>query len=352
MRTREGRLLDPEVLSRHLAGLQVGASLRGVEATVDGQLDRRGKETFLRLSKTDELVRLAALTEKVQQDPRTRKPERATFAERRAHQRLLAKAGDTPAVVRITGPLRQAGDNEPFTLEVRRFEFPAAAQPDKAASIEQAEVRSLTLGIHVNSPYGLGEPWPDLREQLLKFPGIERVCEVPSTDTETCEVLPRGGRLPDAKQLGAFIQGLGLGASLRGMEATVDGWLEKRDGQPVIRASGADDVWRLAPLTHKVQFDFEKKRSHPLTDAERRACEALLLQWGGGPRRVRVVGPVVKAADGRLTLEVRQFEFLNGGQNSRESNPQPGFGGKTPHTPTARRALDAALPAGEWSAPK
>ncbi|MEW6301856.1 MAG: hypothetical protein AB1705_00180 [Verrucomicrobiota bacterium] len=171
-----------------------------------------------------------------------------------------------------------------------------------------AQVRSLTLGIQVNSPYGISEPWVGLREELVKFPGIEWVSERPATQAETCEVRPRGGRLLDASQLDEFIRNTGAGASLRGMEATVDGTLKKRDGKAVIRLAGTEEVLALAALTQKVQYDFGNKKPHAPTQEERAAYDTLLARWGGEPRAVRITGPLTKAADQTLTLQVRQFE--------------------------------------------
>jgi hypothetical protein len=127
-------LLDPEVLFHRFPAMGAGASLRGVEAVVAGRMEIRADDLLLRISGTGEVVRLAALTEKVQRNPRTSKPERATLAERRAYQHLRSKAGGDAGDVQITGPLRKAGADGLLTLEVRQFEFQreeAAAAKDK-----------------------------------------------------------------------------------------------------------------------------------------------------------------------------------------------------------------------------
>jgi hypothetical protein len=104
------------------------------------------------------------------------------------------------------------------------------------------------------------------------------------------------------------IVNLRVGAKLRGIEATVEGWAEKEGEHLVLRVSGSNEVVRLAPLAHVVQWDFEKKRPQAPTPAETDAYKSLGTEVKSGPRRALVVGPLAKGHDASLpTVEVRRF---------------------------------------------
>lgn len=99
-----------------------------------------------------------------------------------------------------------------------------------------------------------------------------------------------------------------MGARLRGVEATVDGWVEKRGDDLVFRVSGTNEILRLAPLAHVVQYDFKNKCPQPPTAQESQAYQRLLAEWQSAPRLL-LTGPVVKSSDSPLpVLEVRHFD--------------------------------------------
>jgi len=110
------------------------------------------------------------------------------------------------------------------------------------------------------------------------------------------------------KALSRCIRQVGNPFSLRGVEATVRGWLVREDGQLVLRVSGSNEVLGLAPLRRKVQWDPSSKRAYPPTRKEWDAYYGLRMEWAGQARRIQVVGPLVEAREnGPLILEVRQF---------------------------------------------
>jgi len=171
-----------------------------------------------------------------------------------------------------------------------------------------AEVRSVTLGIDVNSPYGIGEPWVIIREGLLRLESIESVSPQPDRQTATGELRTKKGLVPDVEALAKSIHEIGAGASLRGVEATIDGRLEKRDGQLVLRVSKADDVLALEPVTQRVQLQPRKKSPEPLTEVEQKAFQNLGAKWQGTPLDVLITGPITKR-NGKTVLAVRHFDF-------------------------------------------
>jgi hypothetical protein len=119
LRLKNARLVDPQTLAKQIADIRVGARLRGLEATIDGFLEKKDGKPVFRISKSNEILLLSALTTKVQIDAiKTKKPEPPTQEEKQGYKRLRARVKDQPQPVRITGPLRSG-----MMLEVRTFEF-------------------------------------------------------------------------------------------------------------------------------------------------------------------------------------------------------------------------------------
>lgn len=170
-----------------------------------------------------------------------------------------------------------------------------------------SQVHSLTLGIDVNSPYGLSEPWFTIRNALLRCPEIATVAELPDRKTGTGEITTKDAQLPDMAKLQNIIRESGAGATLRGVEATIDGDLIQSGGKWRLRFSGNEIL--LQPLTALVQQ--ERKKPRPPTDEELNAYERLLAK---PPKRVRVTGPL--RSQPNLAIEVRAFdsEKLNNSQ--------------------------------------
>ena len=115
LRLKNGRLVDPDTLAKQIADIRVGARLRGLEAAVDGVIENRDGKSVLRVSTSNEILQLTALTTKVQIDAlKTKRPDPPTKEEKQ----LLMRVKDQPQRVRVTGPLRPGKK-----LEVRAFEF-------------------------------------------------------------------------------------------------------------------------------------------------------------------------------------------------------------------------------------
>jgi hypothetical protein len=185
-----------------------------------------------------------------------------------------------------------------------------------AAAFGRAEVLSVTIGVDVNSPYGISEPWVIIREGLLRLDYIESVSSQPDRKSATGELRTKGGRVPDVEALAKGIREIGAGASLRGVEPTIDGDLEKQGGGFVLRVSKTGEVLPLAPVTNRVHLN-GRKQPEPLVDAETNAFTNLTAKWSGQPVSVHITGPLAKptgdsAAAGLQTLQVRVFDFQGG----------------------------------------
>src|SRR5687768_4714306 len=118
----------------------------------------------------------------------------------------------------------------------------------------------------------------------------------------------RDGRVPDVSALARYLRECGAGATLRGVEATVDGWLAEENGALLLRVTGTGQTLRLAPLRRKVQWDVERSREQVIPERERTAFDRLRRQVPALCPPVRVTGPLVEGAAGQPhTLEVREF---------------------------------------------
>jgi hypothetical protein len=162
-----------------------------------------------------------------------------------------------------------------------------------------SQVHSLTLGIDVNSPYGLSEPWFTIRNALLRCDDLQTVAEQPDRKTATAQATPKGGKLPDLAKLEKAIRESGGGATLRGVEATIEGALVSASGKSFLNVAGQD--LSLQPLTKLIQQ--ERKKPKTPTPEEVNAYERLLASQ---TKRVRVTGPL--RMQPRPVLEVRIFE--------------------------------------------
>jgi hypothetical protein len=134
------------------------------------------------------------------------------------------------------------------------------------------------------------------------------VDEAACNKTETARLRTKGGRLPDVDAIARAITDAGVGGRLRGVEATIDGWLVQEGTALHLRLADKSATLRLAPLTGKVQWDVKQKRHETPTKEEALAHAELERQWKGQPLKVRIVGPLVREKDARLpVLQVRQF---------------------------------------------
>jgi hypothetical protein len=138
---------------------------------------------------------------------------------------------------------------------------------------------------------------------------VEWVSEWADHKTQTCEIRLKQKRLPELAAVSRHLRELGLGASLGGVEATVVGTLEDGTGPLVLELSETGERLPLAPLSHKIQWDPEKQREHPMTRQEQGALARLRGQLGPGSGRFEVVGPLVSQNE-TLQLEVRSFRRL------------------------------------------
>ena len=144
-----------------------------------------------------------------------------------------------------------------------------------------AQVHSLTLGIDVNSPYGLSEPWFTIRNALVRSGELETVAERPDLKTGTARVTPKSGKSLDPAKLEKAIVDSGAGARLRSVEITAEGELIRTEDKFQLRLAEKEVL--LRGLKDPGRYD--RKQRWRVTG---------LLQWKP-----------------ELLIEVRTFEPIN-----------------------------------------
>lgn len=150
-----------------------------------------------------------------------------------------------------------------------------------------------------------------VREGLQRLEGVESVGERAEIKAQTCQIKTKNGQLLDLRLLAIHLVDIGVGARLRGVEATIDGVLTEHEGWPALLIDGWKDPIRLMPLTQIVQLDYDKRRARVPHRQEWEAYLRLAPRVNGKSQlQVEIVGPLVQdAADGKLRLQVRQFRM-------------------------------------------
>ncbi len=324
--------------AQRLLALRVGARLRGIEITADGRVERQGADWVLCLAGSEEKLRLAPLTTKVQLDTRKRQPQEPNREESLAWERLCGDWRSPAAPLRVRGPLLRPAPESMPTLEVRDFWWFSPAQP---------ELHALWIGLEVNGPYGLREPWAMIREGLLRSGDWVWLAEAPDLVAETFGARSASACWPRQTLLVRRVSDLGAGASLRGVEAAVEGWLSRENGRLRFRARGSEDLVALAPLDRKIQRDGRQRSEATKTAGERGAYDLLCSSAEMAPRLARVLGPVVESRDGHhWLLEVRGFvvQAAPGAPLPADWAPELQVGAGR-HGPGSSSSLDTVAPA-------
>jgi hypothetical protein len=95
--------------------------VRGVEATIDGELVSLDGKPALKIAGTGEVLRLAPLHRMVQWDTARKREQVPTEKERSAYSKLCAQRRETGRSIRVVGPLVATSTGQLPVLEVRQF---------------------------------------------------------------------------------------------------------------------------------------------------------------------------------------------------------------------------------------
>lgn len=301
----EGQFLSPGQVGRFVEDMRIGARLRGMEATIDGRVSKIDGRLLLFSPEFENGLPLEPLERKIQLDFRSKEPLAAQPHEREAHARLLGETKETPRWIRLVGPLGQEPKKGRLSLQVREFYWFGGAM---------TEAQVLTVGIRVNSPYGLTEPWAAVRSCLTRLPSVTWVATEPNVDGATVAVRVKSGQPVNTSQWNTALGRLGIGAELTGIEASLEGRIVTERSRLVMQLNDRKTI-PLAPLSRSVRWDYRKKREILPTRVEREAYHQLHQTTGGQPRTVRVSGPLLQQSGGKAALlEIQQFRFTDGSE--------------------------------------
>jgi galactose oxidase len=182
----------------------------------------------------------------------------------------------------------------------------------EAEVAEAAKGTAVVVGITGTCPYGIGACWGGAYEALRRLEGVDLVSPVPNTDDSTAEVFLEDERLPALdtwdQQFRSIVNGT---YEMRGVEVTLQGGIEARDGQLFLAGSGQRPSVQLAPLpaTDKIQWNHTIRDRKPLEGDEALAYERLAAASRNLPdgQSVTVTGPL-KQTDVGYQLHVRLFQ--------------------------------------------
>jgi hypothetical protein len=181
------------------------------------------------------------------------------------------------------------------------------------ALVVQSQITNVTVGITPACPYGLAACWGGAREALGNLDGVKAVLGNPDgTNCTACLQLSTSS-LPDPDQWREqFSSGVGEAYVFRGVEVTILGSVEEKQGHLLLSAPGSSQTVRLVPLRDLLQWDFRNQRARKAADDERKACKRLAAQLKACKMKtleMRLTGPLKTTAQGPV-LEVREFVLL------------------------------------------
>jgi hypothetical protein len=216
---------------------------------------------------------------------------------------VLSTAG-VPSVARIVRvPVPDAGPDAGPAVDAAAE--PAAPTAPLTATRERATGTRVTVGLTAQCPYGLAACWGGAYEALTALPGVAAVAPAADATDSTAEVYLRDAGLPDLDAWPAELARSANGSyAFRGIELTLDGTVEQRDGDLVLTGPRPDV--RLRPLApgDELAWDLAARRPRPATAEELAAHERVRGRVGTA---VRVTGPASTTA-GAWSLAVRVVE--------------------------------------------
>jgi hypothetical protein len=187
-----------------------------------------------------------------------------------------------------------------------------AAEPD--SDDPESTGLEITVGITPTCPYGMTACWQSAAQSIAQLETVQKVAAFPDAYNCTAQVwLKQGAGLPDLKKWHEHFKAMvGESYVFRGLEATLAGTLEQKEGLLYLQSQALDQPVRLMPFKDKLQWNFLKQRARGPEEDERTAyqqLEASSNEAKDKPLEVRVTGPI-QNPNGGTVLEVREFFTL------------------------------------------
>jgi galactose oxidase len=181
----------------------------------------------------------------------------------------------------------------------------------RSAAAEKAGGPAVVVGLTSTCPYGLSACWGGANEALNRLEGVDWVNPIADAEDSTAEVFLAHPGLPPLNrwvdQFHAIVNGR---YEWRGVEMTLTGVVEGRDGSLSLAGSENGPAVRLARLTaaERIQFDTSAPVLQPLQAGEARAYDNLAAAVKTMPagQHVTVTGPLDETSSGYV-LHVRLF---------------------------------------------
>jgi galactose oxidase len=177
-----------------------------------------------------------------------------------------------------------------------------------------AQVTEVVVGVTPTCPYGISACWAGAREGLGRLEGIETVASTPDAYNCTARVQLKDNTLPAiARWYQEFQSAVGQTYALRGVEVTVEALVEGSGNKLVLRLPKFNRPVMLAPLRHKLQWNFKKNSPRQPEPDERDAYQLLQKDLKatekarkGRALQVQVTGPLEQSGKD-FTIEVREY---------------------------------------------
>jgi galactose oxidase len=185
----------------------------------------------------------------------------------------------------------------------------------------EAQVTEVVVGVTPNCPYGLSACWAGAYDALGRLEGVKSVARTPDAFNCTAHVHLNHQGLPHVEAWAKhFASAVDDAYTFRGVEVTIKGLVDEKDGRLTVRAPGLQEVVTLGPLQQKLQWNFKKRSFRQPEPDERDAHRDLVLKKKtahGKAFSVEVTGPIRRTDQG-VVLEVREFFVLPLERNTRQ----------------------------------
>lgn len=182
------------------------------------------------------------------------------------------------------------------------------------ASRAIAMVVEVRVAITPTCPYGLNGCWGGAHEALRKLSGVRAVA--PSPDAYNCmaDIHLQNQGLPDVQAWEKQFLGSTSGVyGFRGVEVTVRGLLEEKNGGLFLKSASVDKPIALAALKTDLRWNFKKRMARQPEADETAAFKQLTLAQSNSkePLVVEITGPLQSSANGPI-VEVREYFLISG----------------------------------------